>query len=313
MHIFSGKTTFDFMGKRRYAFALSGLFFVASIITLFINGLNLGLDFRGGIELELGYPQPVVVESVRKTLADNGFKDAVVTRIGDTGQNITIRISEKEHSSRVEVSNRVIEILKGGKDDAFEVRRREYVGAKVGEELREDGGMAMLLALAGIMLYVMLRFEWRFALGAIIALVHDVMITLGFFAFFKINFDLTVLAAILAVIGYSLNDTIVVYDRVRENFRKMRKGSTSEITNASLNQTMSRTIITSFTTLLVLLAMYFFGGSLIQPFSIALIIGIVVGTYSSIYVASSMVLALKIQRNHLVAPPKEDRPGDDLP
>ena len=191
------------------------------------------------------------------------------------------------------------------------MRRREFVGAKVGEELRDDGGIAMLIALAGILVYVMLRFEWRFALGSISALVHDVVIVLGFFSLFGISFDLTVLAAVLAVIGYSLNDTIVVYDRIRENFRKMRRGTTIEIVNTSLNQTLARTFMTSLSTLLVLLAMYFLGGELIRPFTIALIVGVVIGTYSSIYVASNMVLALKVERAHLMPVPKEELQDDN--
>jgi len=312
MQLFSKTPTFDFVGKRKYAMLFSVILFIASIVTLSMNWLNLGLDFRGGIEVELGYTQTAKVEEIRKTLSSSGYKDAIVTEIGSDGQNVTIRISEKDNTSKVEISNEVISILETKTDDEFEVRRREFVGAKVGEELREDGGIAMLIALAGIMVYVMLRFEWRFALGAITALIHDVGITLGFFSFFKINFDLTVLAALLAVIGYSLNDTIVVYDRIRENFRKIRKGNTLQVTNTSLNQTLSRTLMTSVTTLFVLLAMYFFGGELIRPFAIALIIGVLVGTYSSIYVASSMVLALNIDRSHLMPVTKEDK-ADSYP
>jgi len=307
MQLFSKTPTFDFVGKRKSAMIFSALLFIAAIVTLSVNWLNLGLDFRGGIEIELGYSQTAKVEEIRKTLSTNGFKNAIVTNIGESGKNVTIRISEKDNSSKVEISNEVIGILKSSSDDEFKIRRREFVGAKVGEELREDGGIAMLIALASIMLYVMLRFEWRFSVGAITALIHDVGITLGFFSFFKINFDLTVLAALLAVIGYSLNDTIVVYDRIRENFRKIRKGNTLQVTNTSLNQTLSRTMMTSVTTLFVLFSMYFFGGDLIRPFAIALIIGVVVGTYSSIYVASSMVLALNIDRSHLMPVTKEEK------
>ena len=312
MQLFSKTPTFDFVGKRKIAMLFSAALFIASIVTLSINWLNLGLDFRGGIEIELGYTQDAKVEEIRKILHTNGFKGAIVTNIGQSGQNVTIRISEKDNTSKVEVSNAVIGILKTKTDDEFEIRRREFVGAKVGEELREDGGIAMLIALASIMVYVMLRFEWRFSVGAITALIHDVGITLGIFSFFKLNFDLTVLAALLAVIGYSLNDTIVVYDRIRENFRKIRKGNTLQVTNASLNQTLSRTMMTSVTTLFVLFAMYFLGGDLIKPFAIALIIGVVVGTYSSIYVASSMVLALNIDRSHLMPVTKEDK-ADSYP
>ncbi|MGD8783266.1 MAG: protein translocase subunit SecF, partial [Thioalkalispiraceae bacterium] len=285
MRIFSKTPNFDFVGIRKFALVLSLILFVGSIVTLTMNWLNLGLDFKGGILLEVGYPQEVKVETVRSTLSDNGFKDAVVKYIGSTNTIVTISISEQENTSKAQISNKVLEILKANSEGELEIRRREFVGAKVGAELRDDGGIAMLIAIAGILVYVMLRFEWRFAVGAITALVHDVFITLGFFSVFKWNFDLTVLAALLAVIGYSLNDTIVVYDRIRENFRKMRKGSTLQITNTSLNQTLSRTMMTSVTTLLVLGAMYFLGGELIRPFAIALIIGVIVGTYSSIFVA----------------------------
>lgn len=305
MRFFSKAPKFDFVGKRKIALFFSLVLFIGSIVTLSMNWLNLGLDFKGGILLEVGYPKEVQVEAIRSTLSKNGFKDAVVQHIGPTGKFVTVRISEKESTSKVEISNKVLEILRTASDEEIDVRRREFVGAKVGEELRDDGGIAMLIAIGAILIYVMLRFEWRFALGAITALVHDVLITLGFFSFFKLNFDLTVLAALLAVIGYSLNDTIVVYDRIRENFRKIRKGTTFEITNTSLNQTLSRTVVTSFTTLVVLLAMYFFGGELIRPFAVALIIGVLIGTYSSIFVASSMVLALKVDRSHLMPMTKE--------
>lgn len=309
MRFFSKAPNIDFVSKRKIALFVSIILFVGSIVSLSVNNLNLGLDFKGGILLEVGYPQEVKVEAIRSTLSKNGFKDAVVQYIGPTGTIVTVRISEKENTSKAEISNKVLEILKSD-EEALDIRRREFVGAKVGEELRERGGFAMLIAVGMIMVYVMLRFEWRFAVGAITALVHDVFITLGFFSVFKWNFDLTVLAALLAVIGYSLNDTIVVYDRIRENFRKIRKGSTLAVTNRSLNETLSRTIITSLTTLVVLLAMYFFGGELIRPFAIALIIGVLVGTYSSIYVASSMVLALKIDRSHLMPVTKEEKQED---
>ena len=310
MRIFSKTPNFDFIGKRKYAVFLSLALFIGSIATLTVNWLNLGLDFKGGILLEVGYPQEVKVESIRSTLSKNGFAEAVVQHIGPTGRVVTIRISEQENSSKVEISNKVLAVLNEDSKEELEIRRREFVGAKVGEELRDDGGIAMLIAIAGILIYVMLRFEWRFAVGAITALIHDVIITLGFFSVFKWNFDLTVLAALLAVIGYSLNDTIVVYDRIRENFRKIRKGSTLDITNTSLNQTLSRTMMTSVTTMLVLVAMFFLGGEMIRPFAIALIIGIVVGTYSSIFVASSMVLALKIDRTHLIPTTKEEKQED---
>lgn len=312
MQFFRKTPNFDFVGKRNPALIFSATLILVALYSLFANGLNLGLDFKGGILVEVGYPQPVAVEKVRKALNQNGFKDVVVQYIGATQKNLTIRIADKEGVSRVEISNTVIETLKQHTDAGIEIRRREFVGAKVGEELRDDGGIAMLIALGCILLYVMLRFEWRFAVGAIIALIHDVLITLGCFSLFQLSFDLTVLAALLAVIGYSLNDTIVVYDRIRENFRKMRKRTALEVTNTSLNQTLARTFITSMTTLIVLLSMFFLGGDMIKPFAIALIIGVVVGTYSSIYVASSMVLALNIDRSHLTPLPKEKLKNEEL-
>ncbi|MEJ2397481.1 MAG: protein translocase subunit SecF [Gammaproteobacteria bacterium] len=276
-----------------------------SIGSLIYQGLNLGLDFKGGIQIELGYQHLVSPEAVRKELDAAGYPDAVVQSIGESGKDLTISIADKGKLTKAQVTNKVIAVLQKDSKDQIDVRRRDFVGSKVGKELRDKGGIAMLLALGGIMIYVMLRFEWRFALGAIVATIHDVLITIGFFSVFQWPFDLTVLAAVLAIIGYSLNDTVVVYDRIRENFRKMRKGTTLQITNAAMNQTLSRTVMTSFTTMLVVSAMFFFGGPSIRGFSLALIIGIIVGTYSSIYVASAMVLALKVDRRHLMPVPKQ--------
>jgi preprotein translocase subunit SecF len=312
MKFFQKTPNIDFVGKSKLAYLFSGTLLVIALFSLSTSWLNLGLDFKGGILIEVGYPQPIEVEKVRTALTNNGFNEVVVQHIGATQKNLTIRIPDEEGASKVEVSNKVIDTLTEYTDPQIDIRRREFVGAKIGEELRDDGGIAMLIALAGILIYVMLRFEWRFALGAIVALVHDVIITLGFFSVFRVTFDLTVLAAILAVIGYSLNDTIVVYDRIRENFRKIRKGTSQHVTNISLNETLSRTFITSLTTLIVLMAMFFLGGELIKPFAIALIVGVVIGTYSSIYVASSMVLALKIERTHLMPIPKEEL-KDEMP
>ena len=305
MRIFSKVPKFDFLGKGRYAAALSIILVSTSIGSLATQWLNLGLDFRGGIQIEVGYAKPIIAETVRKQLAAAGFTDAVVQSIGETGKDLTISIADNSKLSKADVSNKVVDALQKQTAEKIDVRRRDFVGGKVGKELRDDGGIAMLLALGGIMIYVMFRFEWRFALGAIVATIHDVLITIGFFSVFQWTFDLTVMAAVLAIIGYSLNDTVVVYDRIRENFRKMRKGTTLEITNAAMNQTLSRTVMTSFTTLLVVSAMYIFGGESIRPFSLALIIGIIVGTYSSIYVASAMVIALKVDRSHLMPMPKQ--------
>jgi len=310
MRIFKQVPNFDFLGKGRYAAALSIFLIVSTIVSLFMQGLNLGLDFKGGIQIEVGYPHTISADSVRKELAAAGYGEALVQSIGESGTDLTISIADKGNQSKVEITNKVINVLQQNGKDQIDVRRRDFVGSKVGKELRDKGGIAMLLALGGIMVYVMLRFEWRFALGAIVATIHDVLITIGFFSVFQWTFDLTVLAAVLAIIGYSLNDTVVVYDRIRENFRKIRKGTTLEITNAAMNQTLSRTVMTSFTTLLVVSAMFFFGGESIQPFSTALIIGIIVGTYSSVYVASAMVIALKVDRGHLMPAPKQTE-GDD--
>lgn len=305
MRIFKQVPNFDFLGKGRYAAALSIFLVCTSIGSLIYQGLNLGLDFKGGIQIELGYQNLINPETVRKQLADAGYEDAVVQSIGESGKDLTISIADKGKLSKAQVTNKVIAVLQKDSKNTIDVRRRDFVGSKVGKELRDKGGIAMLLALGGILVYVMLRFEWRFALGAIVATIHDVLITIGFFSVFQWPFDLTVLAAVLAIIGYSLNDTVVVYDRIRENFRKIRKGTTLEITNAAMNQTLSRTVMTSFTTLLVVSAMFFFGGESIRGFSLALIIGIIVGTYSSIYVASAMVLALKVDRSHLMPMPKQ--------
>jgi preprotein translocase subunit SecF len=300
MRIFKKVPNFNFLGRGKYAAALSIILVSTSIGSLATQWLNLGLDFRGGIQIEVAFPQAISAEAVRKQLAGAGYDDVLVQSIGETGKDLTISIADKGDHAKADVSSQVIDALQKSSGEKIDVRRRDFVGGKVGKELRDDGGIAMLLALGGIMVYVMFRFEWRFALGAIVATIHDVLITIGFFSVFQWPFDLTVMAAILAIIGYSLNDTVVVYDRIRENFRKMRKGTTLEITNAAMNQTLSRTVMTSFTTLLVVSSMYFFGGPSIQPFAIALIIGIVVGTYSSIYVASAMVIALKVDRSHLI-------------
>ncbi|KPJ95712.1 MAG: preprotein translocase subunit SecF [Gammaproteobacteria bacterium SG8_11] len=311
MELFKKQTNFDFLGKRNLAFALSGILLLISIVSLSTRGLNFGLDFTGGTLIELGYPQAVDLIEVRKTLEDAGFKDTVVQHFG-TAQDVLVRIAPKEEISSADLSNEVIKVLKNeGSEESIDVRRVEFVGPQVGEELTEDGGLAVLYALICIFIYVFFRFEWRFAIGSVAALFHDVLITLGVFSVLQLDFDLTVLAACLAVIGYSLNDTIVVFDRIRENFRKMRKGTTVDIMNTSLNQTLSRTLMTSFTTLLVLLALILLGGELIRGFAAALIVGIVVGTYSSIYVASTSALMLGVSKADLIPVKKEGAEGED--
>lgn len=300
----------DFMGKRRVAMILSAILVVASMASLALNGLNFGIDFTGGTLVEVGYPVSVELNDVRAALSKSGFGDAIVQHFG-TSKDVMIRVGLQEGISQDDLRSRILGSLQAGNSEV-ELRRNEFVGPQVGEELTEQGALAVLYALIGILIYVSIRFEYRFSVGAVVALVHDVSITLGVFSFLQISFDLTVLAALLAVIGYSLNDTIVVFDRIRENFRKLRKGAPIEVMNASINQTLSRTLVTSLTTLLVLLALFFIGGEVIHSFSLALILGIVVGTYSSIYVASAAALALGVSKSDLMQAPKEteemDRP-----
>lgn len=309
MQIFKKTPSFDFMAKRKIALAFSALLIIASISSLVMKGLSFGLDFTGGTLIEVAYPQSADLNKIRNRLTTAGFGDAVVQNFGSS-KDVLVRLAPRENTSSQSLGDKILSALK--EDDADVVmRRQEFVGPQVGDELRDDGGLAMIIALAFILVYVMARFEYRFALGSIAALIHDVVITMGVFAFFQFDFDLTVLAAVLAVIGYSLNDTIVVFDRIRENFRLMRKKEPGAIVNASLNQTLSRTMMTSITTLIVVLAMFFLGGELIHGFAIALIIGILVGTYSSIYVASSMVITLKITAESMMPVKKEGEDQED--
>lgn len=294
---------YDFMGKRKLAAVFSSLLILVSISSLIMNGLNFDIDFTGGTLIELGYQETVELNNVRSTLADSMFSDAVVQYFG-SAKDVLIRIAPKEGLNSAAISNELIDLLKITGQTA-DLRRVEFVGPQVGEELTEDGGLAMIYALLCIFVYVALRFQMRFSVGAIAALVHDVTITLGFFSVTGMDFGLSVLAAILAVIGYSLNDTIVVFDRIRENFRRMRKATPVEVVNASLNQTLSRTIITSLTTLMVLTALFIFGGEIIHAFSTALIVGVMIGTYSSIYIASPVTLAMGVSKQDLMAVEKE--------
>jgi preprotein translocase subunit SecF len=281
MKLLKQKTRIDFLGQRRMAFVFSALLMLASVACLAVRGLNFGLDFTGGTLLEVSYAQPVELAKLRRDLAAAGFHEALVQHFGTT-KDVLIRLAPQAGRNTAQLSHEVLGALREESTQSVELRRVEFVGPQVGEELTEDGWLAMLYALIGILIYVAIRFEYRFAAGAVAALIHDVLITLGIFSLFGLEFNLTVLAAVLAVIGYSLNDTIVISDRIRENFRKRRKASTIEVMNRSLNETLSRTIITGVTTLLVLLAFYFLGGEVIHGFSIALIIGIIVGTYSSV-------------------------------
>ena len=312
MQIIKSRTAINFMAQRRLAVIISLCAIVLAAGSLFVRGLNLGVDFTGGTLIELGYTQPADISAIREALAEQGLGDASVQQFG-TPQDVLIRIAGSGEASQAELSNQVYTKLAQAADTEVTLRRVEFVGPQVGEELTEDGALAVLVALIAIMIYVALRFEWRFALGSVMALAHDVMITLGLFALFQIEFDLPVLAAVLAVIGYSLNDTIVVFDRVRENFRKLRKGTPLEIINISLNNTLSRTLVTSLTTVLVLLALYFLGGEIIHGFAFALLVGVLIGTYSSIYVASTAVLMLGVSKADLMPVEKEGVIEDDRP
>lgn len=295
---------FDFMGLRKPAMILSAVLVLISVVSLFTLNLNLGIDFTGGSVIEVAYPQAVELQPIRNVLESNGFDDAIVQHFGNA-KEVLIRLVPKVGQEKAELSSQIINLLNEASTASIDVRRVDFVGPQVGEELTEDGGLAVLYALIAILIYVSVRFEYRFSLGAVAALIHDVTITLGIFSLFQLEFDLSVLAAVLAVIGYSLNDTIVVFDRIRENFRKIRKKTSTEITNTSINQTISRTLITSMTTLMVLLSLFFLGGEVIHSFATALIIGVLVGTYSSIYVATTTALALGIKRTDLLVPEKD--------
>ncbi len=301
----SEEKVINFMGQRKIAGVISILLVLAAIGTLAVKGLNFGLDFTGGTLIEMHYPQTADLGEVRAELAEQGYPSAVVANFG-SDQDVVIRIQSDEEK----VGDKVAEALAASYQGDGEVERKriEYVGSQVGDEFTNDGGLGLLFALIVVMVYVALRFQFKFSVGAVAALAHDVLIVLGLFSLFAVDFDLTVLAAVLAVIGYSLNDTIVVSDRIRENFRKIRKSDAFEIINTSLTQTLGRTLITSFTTLLVLFALFIFGGDLIHNFALALILGVVVGTYSSIYVAANILLILKISKEDLIVIEKE---GED--
>jgi len=299
----------DFMKLRLAALALSVALLVVSIGSLAVNGLNLGLDFTGGTLLEVEYEQPENLDNISKVLDAAGYKDVVVQNFGSE-TDLLVRMSE---AFRDDLGNEVLAVLQQAVDgNQIILKRSEFVGANVGEELRDQGGLALLLALFIVMVYVAARFQFKFSVGAVVALFHDVVIILGFFSLFQWDFDLTVLAALLAVIGYSLNDTIVVADRIRENFRIVRNGGAITVINESLNQTLGRTIMTSLTTALVLAALMVVGGELIHNFALALMIGVVVGTYSSIYVAANILLMMNISREDLM-PPELEEEEDDRP
>lgn len=303
-----GEVDFDFMGRHQFAYFVSGGLLAIAILAIAFRGLSLGVDFTGGYTIEVGYDQAADLGAIRGALSAAELPDSVVQTFG-TSTDVLIRMAPMEGSNSAEISSEVLRVLEVASESGVTMRRVEFVGPQVGEELREKGGIAILTALFGIIIYIWFRFEKKFSVGSVLALVHDVVITVGFFALFQIEFDLTILAAILAVIGYSLNDTIVVFDRIRENFRLMRTGTPAEIMNSSISQTLSRTVITSGTTLLVLLSLFFFGGKIIHGFSLALLVGVIIGTYSSIFVASLAVLRLGITKEDLMPVEKE---GADL-
>ena len=292
--------TIDFMGQRKLAFLFSALLIITSLGSLATKQLSWGLDFTGGTLVEVHYSETADLEAIRATLTTGGYAGAIVVSFG-TDQDVLIRLPQG-YSDREGVA------FSGN----VELRRIEFVGPPVGDELREQGGLAMLLALGLVMLYIAFRFQFKFAVGAVVALIHDVIVTLGFFSIVGMEFDLTVLAALLAVIGYSLNDTIVVSDRIRENFRKIRRADPVEVINISLTETLGRTLVTSLTTLLVLMSLALFGGEMINGFAVALIVGVMIGTYSSIYVAANMLLVMGVSKEDLMIPVKEGAEQEDL-
>ena len=313
LKIFNKDTHIDFMRQRKLATIFSLVLIVIAIGSLFVQQLKFGIDFTGGTQIEVGYEQAVELQPVREALDTAGFEKFVVQHFG-TPQDVLIRIAPDEESAGANKENFNTIVLEALKDTGtVTLRRVDFVGPQVGEELTEQGGLAVLYALFFILAYVTLRFEFRFAVGSVTALAHDVILVVGAFSILQYDFDLTVLAAILAVIGYSLNDTIVVFDRIRENFRKMRKAEAIEVINTSINQMLGRTIVTSLTTLIVLVALFILGGEVIRGFALALIIGVLVGTYSSIYVASAAALALGVSKQDLIQPKKAGAPVDDLP
>jgi len=301
-----GKKQIDFMGLRKLASILSIALVVASIVVLSVRGLNLGMDFTGGTSVEFEYAQAPALEEVRATLEAAGYEQFVVQNFG-SDTTVLVRLAE---SGNAQLAKEVTDALRAHGDN-LELVSSEFIGSQVGEELREESGLGLLLALIVVLVYVGMRFQFKFGIASVLPLAHDVIITLGVFALFQWTFDLTVLAALLAVIGYSLNDTIVVADRIRENFRRMREGDAGVIINQSINETLTRTINTSGTTLVVLIALYLFGGEAINNFAIALIIGVVVGTYSSIYVSANLLMVLGVSREDLMVPAKEGAGNGD--
>lgn len=311
MDFFSHQTKIPFMAIRHYTLGLSLVLVLLSVLGLFVNKLNFGIDFTGGVLIEVGYPEAADLDKVRGALERSGFSGAMVQHFGSS-KEVLIRMAPGSETAGAGLSDKVVAGLTAD-GSTINLRRVEFVGPQAGEQLAEDGGLAVLYALIGILIYIGFRFEFRLAAASVLALLHDVVIILGVFSWFKIEFDLTVLAAVLAVIGYSINDTVVVFDRLRENFRKMRKETVEQLFDRSINETLSRTIMTSSTTFLVLLVLLFFGGDTIYGFALALSIGVVKGTYSSIYVASSLALMMGISREDMLPTQKVEAGAEDRP
>jgi preprotein translocase subunit SecF len=313
MKLIKEKTNIDFLGptRRKIALSISAVLVVVSLVSLATRGLEFGIDFTGGVLLEVGYPQAANLDDIRGNLSAAGFPDAQVQRFGrDT--DVLVRLPPQPGNEASEVREKLQRTLQAN-GETIDLRRVEFVSAQVGSELAERGALAMVLALLMIFVYVMIRFQWKFSAGAVAALAHDAIVTVGFFSVFGLPFDLTVVAAVLAVIGYSLNDTVVAFDRIRENFFSLRGVSAELAMNTSINEMLARTLITGLTTLLVLVALLVLGGESIAPFSIALIVGIIIGTYSSIYTASATALALDVNAQDLIEPIKDPTLIDDLP
>jgi preprotein translocase subunit SecF len=306
------KKDINFMGNRNIALIFSAVLTILSIVAIAVHGFQMGIDFTGGTLIEVGYQKPADLTALRKTLDEEGFSDATVQNFGTT-KDVLIRLKLQEGVSSAELSAKVLEAINKNTAEPASVRRVEFVGPQVGDELAEDGFLALLYSTICILIYIAWRFEWKFAVGSIIATVHDVIVTLGLFSVLGLEFDLTVLAAVLALIGYSLNDTIVVYDRIRENFRALRNKSTEEIMNISINVTLSRTIMTSVTVILVLVSLFFLGGEALHNFSIVLLFGVFFGTYSSIFIASPAALLLGLSPEDLMIPVKEGAELDNRP
>lgn len=311
MEFFHNVPHINFLGLRKFTFAYSIIVLIIAVVSLSIHGLNFAVDFTGGVTVQVSYPQTANLQQIRGTLSAAGYKDAIAQSYG-TPREVLIRLQPKKGVSGKDTGNAVMALLQ---KDVPQVRLEQvnFVGPEVGRDLATKGTMAFVLTLVGILIYIIFRFEWRLAVGGVLATLHDVVFVVGFFSVFHLEFDLNVLAAVLAVMGYSVNDTVVVFDRIREDFRIMRKGTPIEIINLAVNQTLSRTIITSGTTLLVVIALLILGGPVLHGFSVALLVGIIVGTYSSIYIASAIALVLGVSKKDLMVRVKEERKVDDMP